>query len=236
MEKMGQVTLIVIFGLIAMTNSASIPSSHTCGCSREYLPVCGSDDVTYGNRCLFMCEKEVKNGLKIKNEGVCVPNEVNQEPEPCMCLLIYAPICGSDGIIYASECHLKCAQKQKGDLKPKHDGECGDEEFGRICACPLNYEPLCGSDGQTYGNRCNFNCEKLIAKNPLEIAHIGECESKIEHLPIQEEAEEEEISCACEYLYDPICGSDGKTYDNICELECMRSKDGSIRIDHRGAC
>lgn len=231
MEKMGQIVLIVIVGLIALTNSASIQSSHTCSCSREYKPICGSDDVTYGNKCQFMCEKEIKSDLEIKNEGVCVPSKASQEPEPCMCLLIYAPVCGSDGITYSSECHLKCAQKQKGDLKPKHDGECGDEELEHMCRCPLDYKPLCASDGQTYGNECSFNCEKLAAKTPLKIVHDGECDLKIENLPI-----EADISCMCEYMYDPVCASDGNTYDNTCELECMRSKDGSVRIDHRGEC
>lgn len=227
---MEKITLIVILGLIALTNSASIPSGHTCSCTKEYSPICGSDDVTYDNRCLFRCEEEIKSGLKIKNEGVCVPSEASQEIEPCMCILIYAPVCGSDGITYSSECHLKCAQKQKGDLKPKYDGEC-DEVLENTCICTTDYKPVCASDGQTYGNECNFNCEKSVSKAPLEIIHDGECDAKIEHLP-----SEADISCKCEYLFDPVCGSDGHTYDNSCALECMRSRDDSVRIDHRGEC
>lgn len=231
---MGQIKFFVILGLIALAapSTFSAPSGHTCDCTKEYAPLCGSDDVTYANKCLFMCEKEIKTDLKIKNQGICKPNESSLEPVDCLCTLIYSPVCGNDGITYSNNCHLKCAQKQKGrgDLRPKHDGEC-QEETEHLCTCPMIYSPLCGSDGRTYGNECGFNCEKLIAKTPLEIVHVGECDLKIEHLPI-----EDEVSCMCDYMYDPVCGTDGLTYANRCELECTRNRGTKVRIDHQGEC
>lgn len=42
-----------------------------CICTKEYLPVCGSDGMTYGNECVFNCEKRYVVDLTILKEGEC---------------------------------------------------------------------------------------------------------------------------------------------------------------------
>lgn len=125
-KNMVQIKLLVIVGLITLSVESSHSASvHACGCTRDYRPVCASDGRTYNNKCLFLCEKEIRDDLHIKHDGVCVPDEISLEsPVDCVCTLIYSPICASNGVTYSNECHLKCAQRQKDDLKPIHDGEC----------------------------------------------------------------------------------------------------------------
>ncbi|XP_031414146.1 ovomucoid-like isoform X4 [Clupea harengus] len=45
---------------------------HGSACTKEYRPICGSDDVTYGNECLFCAAKREKGwGILVGHRGAC---------------------------------------------------------------------------------------------------------------------------------------------------------------------
>ncbi|XP_045774399.1 serine protease inhibitor dipetalogastin-like [Maniola jurtina] len=194
-------------------------NEESCICTLEYDPVCGSDGRTYPNKCAMDCDPEKRGTVELLHEGECrSKREVAAEPI-CFCPYNYLPVCGTDGETYSNECSLKC----KGDVEVAYRGACRAKR--ESCFCPLNYAPVCGSNGKTYGNKCAAGCDGNVA-----IAHSGECRSKRD---VSDAVEYDPPACFCTFENDPVCGSDGRTYDNMCALECEGDK---VQLAYKGDC
>uniref|UniRef100_A0A8C3PRP4 Ovomucoid n=1 Tax=Calidris pygmaea TaxID=425635 RepID=A0A8C3PRP4_9CHAR len=158
--------------------------------------ICGTDGVTYSNDCA-LCAHNIEFGTSVakKHDGRCIevpqldcsqyPTSTLKDGKELMaCTMIYDPVCGTDGVTYASECTL-CAHnlEHRTNLGKRKNGRCEEDITKEHCKsfqevspiCTMEYLPHCGSDGKTYGNRCVF-CNAYVESNrTLNLMSMTEC-------------------------------------------------------------
>lgn len=191
--------------------AAQKPPSKLCPCSRIYLPVCDAAGKKYNNECLVKCAGAV--------------------PVPCSTGSL--PVAAA-GLAAATTAPVQvqpiAAKPQK---LPTH-----------ACACPMIYRPVCGSDGITYPSDCLFTrCHlpgftvTIVSQGPcsqpaVAAAGAGVAAAK----PIASALRPMPGACACPRIYKPVCGSDGITYSNDCELTRCRALDSIVTVAYQGPC
>ena len=190
--------------------------------------------------------RDTTDANTIVGYGTC-----DQVKENCMisvgkCTRDYRPVCGSDGNTYSNSCMLKysnCDVTRTETVEEIHAGPCGmvnDVTSVTDCEkkCPKSKKKVCGSDGKNYQNECEL--EKKACKKPelnLMVAYKGKCEDEVEEDEnALDNRLEEECPSYCNRMYDPVCGSDYKTYPNPCTLKIESCTNKKVKQLYLGEC
>ena len=214
-------------------------------CTKEYAPVCGSDNVKYANDCkLKFANCESATEIRKVHDGPCQEAiETFDEldcPLKCKNASLGKKVCGNNGVTYNSICHLKKDNcKSEMTITKLHKGKCKKMQndapvvptVPAVEKCPLfcrrMLAPVCGSDYQTYGNDCTLR--KFACDNPdraLYQLHKGQCECP-------------DICPNTKDAWNPICGTDNEDYPSPCELKrasCEGDPTKSLGIAKYGPC
>uniref|UniRef100_A0A3Q3M346 Agrin n=1 Tax=Mastacembelus armatus TaxID=205130 RepID=A0A3Q3M346_9TELE len=214
-----------------------IPIKHPGPCDLNIPSPCLDKECDHGAVCV------VKN-----NEPVC------ECPEACP--QTSDPVCGSDGHSYGSPCEMRamgCALQKAIHIQHKGpcDEACANCSFGAICdaqskqcvcasECVESHQSVCGSDGTTYNSECELHVRACKEQMDLRVVSQGECKT-CGGTVCAWGARCVRNKCECPQCsgeaFSPVCGSDGTTYNNKCELHmsaCMQKR--RIDVAKSGSC
>jgi len=191
-------------------------------CSSEKKHVCGSDGNTYTNDCMFRVEAcRSQRDLKKVHYGDCSINM-----RTCQ--------------------NLNCSFYEYCELDHNGIASCNCPK-----SCPPVMRPVCGSDGNTYDSACDFEREACLSKSNITIKFSGPCDSQTHvqcqsvvcsfgsvcTIDVQTKIPFCQCLSSCTEEYDPVCGSDGISYSNVCKMRkesCERKQ--KIEIKYKGLC
>ncbi|XP_075687391.1 tomoregulin-2 isoform X1 [Rhinoderma darwinii] len=146
-----------------------IGDSVTCDCQfkcqHDYIPVCGSNGVTYRNECYLRgaaCKQQSE--ILVVSEGSCVTEG------------------GSGSGDGANEGSGETSQKETSTCDICQFGaECDEDAEDVWCVCNIDcshisFNPVCASDGKSYDNPCQIKEASCQKQEKIEVKYLGRCQ------------------------------------------------------------
>ncbi|KAH1022933.1 hypothetical protein HUJ04_012244 [Dendroctonus ponderosae] len=177
-------------------------------CEPTMRPVCSKDGRTFTSEC------------ELKRAACLSRTEIE---------ITYTGVCGEKGPCSEHECQFGAT--------------CVEIAGSPHCECPIcssEFDPVCGSDGISYGNKCKLRLEACKHRRDITILYGGPCNGcenmKCDFYAVCESNRASEERCVCPQKCSdklekaPVCGTDGITYVNECELQ-KKSCNAKIHVE-----
>lgn len=202
-----------------------------CQCQNDsYAPVCDTEGLVYSNLCEANCKGATlasdQTNCNVASSGCTLDSDcqadqvcrsgVCQAAKDCSCDGSFVPVCGTDGKTYSNTCELACQ-----GVALLHEGVCQTQgDCAPVCLPDSSgtYTWLNSCTGALVQNtQCKPECKASCqSANTRSEGWYNSCDGSL--VAYADCA----TGCGCSTVSDPVCGTDGRTYNNACEANCAK--------------
>lgn len=209
------------------------PSGCNEACTKIYNPLCGTDGVTYNNKCLLdvaackglatglnieiafegTCEESILESVDIRGSSLPAGFESSSSSSLCdrQCTKIFKPVCGTDHNTYSNPCLVETASCEAvnsgaAPISVAYEGQCVVRDTAFFAA---------------------------VMPNVIAAPLVSESSSAVAPGTFDNIGTTSEIVCPeeCTKIFTPVCGTDDLTYNNECILNAAACKSRSAGVE-----
>ncbi|CAI5705489.1 hypothetical protein KXD40_000018 [Peronospora effusa] len=244
--------LLLNFSWEVLGSSETSNSDDCCNeiCTTDYEPVCASDGVTYANYCAFSNAQCKTIDLTLLALGECAGGALSDEDEtgstaslcPDVCRDIYDPVSDENGTIYTNDCFMQMAQcndtKKDVDIQAEYKklymrlfkalfhGDSTDDDSFSEESLSSSAVAITSTKSTTAGM---LRTMETSSASDSDIGSLYEDESN-DSIGSGSSSPTTKCINTCLDIYSPVCGSDGVSYINVCQLELAACKNPKLNI------